>query len=427
MDPESPEDTASTTPHTEIKPHTNLKHSQTYESELDLVLEELSETCTIHSDTESILSLQCANNNGRASRYEPRASVQHTVLQPGKVRQYEPRAKVQQQSNKSHSSTSSLEENTEKCGTSTVQKGKQPDNKVVSRTCQSLPRNIKNVISNGCAVDNNMGSWPRKLSRNSTVSTDQKTANTSNHRRRSLSPGKMKSTTNTTTVADSDERIHSLIEEARRMSSINMATTTRPLSQPLLETNTIYTKSPTYVDSSVTFHSVSPYATANIIDCKSTEKFKRKPSYRIACSNNVSLKRVIPRSQSEGNSIMSRSYSNYPSSTRLEHQISDSILEDQGQNSEGYNCVVPLARAPSYRFAQSQSFDRSTRAPSYRKAMDTIPCERDSGLGSYGMTSSSDSSCSDVRMSSYRLATESTNAGSFPFFVAYACIVYDAS
>ena len=454
----------------------NLRQSKTYESELDLVLEDLSEaeTGTVCSDSESVVSFRMSRRD-----HKPRSSPRRQLGNASKVseviggagqdtyvaadgkpvpaaRQLTPaenttsqslsqseRAKSKSLESLNQAESPSHEEkllryrllngcvNYQKLPQSNYDNNESVDQ---MRTCKSLPRNMKNVVGRGginslISTLDNMGSWPRKFNGinsltksetskethilNTSTLTDTIASQQPNYlKRRSLSPGKLKN--NLSLVKD--EKIHNLIEEARRMSSKGVepehkTPTRRPLSQPEIVLTRVDADSPKSVISPV-----SPYATC-IID--PPEQFIRQPSYRIACSNDVKPVKVLPRSNSEdaGGFSSRYNYSYRQAQKILRHQQSDSILENQVMDSPSQTTPTSqlnrnsLVRAPSYRIAQSQSFDRSNRAPSYRKALESIPHERDSGLGSGEMTSSSDSnhSLEQGRMSSYRAATENSN------------------
>lgn len=437
----------------------NLKHSKTYESELDLVLEDLSEaeTATVCSDSESVVSFRMSRRDTKPKaiprhidapkRHLVRSNTTPSDSQSAEATETQKKVVSVTETANSHTQDENLLRYRLLNGCMNYHKLPQPDGVSPthissmgdhSRSCKSLPRNMKHTVGNDSlkgliSTLDNMGSWPRKLPRANTLTPSGKmmnmgllssvkisaTDNGNNSqsqpnylKRRSLSPGKLKQ--NLSLVKD--EKIHSLIEEARRMSTIGVekqqehVTPPRPLSQPEPVLHRLETDSPR---SNVEL--VSPYATCII---EPPEQFIRQPSYRIACSDEVKPMKVIPRSQSDdGGGFTRRNYSYRQANKLLRHQHRDSILEHQVMDSpttptdSSESVRTSLTRAPSYRIAQSQSFDRSNRAPSYRKALETIPHERDSGLGSGDMTSSSDSnhSIDQQRLSSYRIATESSN------------------
>jgi len=321
--------------------------SKTYESQLDLVLEDLSdsETTTVASDSESVISV-------RTSR--------HTVTK-------EP---------SSGKDTLAVKlENYQRVNGSTNYTGPTPSkNKHKegnTRSYHSLPRNMKHLVNDPkmeqvMKILGNTGSWPRKLSRNDLKTEQDPTKNHTNHKRRSLSPGSHKLTQNA--------KIHHLIEEARRMSSLGDDSSRRM-------------SVPDSVVFNATTPQISPYASSPV-----GEPFRRQPSYRIACGDRVTPRKVLQRSQSE-------------EVTEPCHQ----------ENSPSDLPPSRFVRAPSYKMAQSKSFDRGLRAPSYRKAnLTSIPDTVDSHLtdvtsGGSSMTSSYDSGVHEPlpsRLSSYRLATD---------------------
>lgn len=424
----------------------NLRQSQTYESELDLVLEDLSETATLNSDSESVSNLRISqrtktktsrNSSGdigaKPAVSNATGSVPDTVPRPLSVHDEQMlRYKLLNGCTKyqklPHDSIDNI----------THSRFADEDN---SRTCKSLPRNMKNVVSNGSmnglfTTLDSMGSWPRKFSRiNSELSkeTSQQSGKPSldkssssqqsvHSKRRSLSPGKLKCLP---AGNEKTEKIHSLIEEARRMSSTSadvqararVATKRppRPMTLPTSKhtTATVNGKADTSVEL------VSPYASSNVVDTSTSsfDNFIRQPSYKLACSNIVTPRKVLPRSNSEDSQAMKRNYSYRLANKSMRTRQSESILEHKLLESSESVEKNGLVRAPSYRLAQSMSIDRNCRAPSYRKALETIPHETDSGLGSGDltssgstMTSSSESNQSNHdsgRMSSYRAATES--------------------
>lgn len=450
----------------------NLKQSKTYESELDLVLEDLSEaeTATVCSDSESVVSFRMSrrdtkprasprrlsnssiqngvktkdssttNGNSVAHRPVPAARQSLSTEPSCQTLTKSERAKSKSLESLDQTDSPSHEDKLTKYrllnGCLNYQKLPQSDpgdhSVDHSRTCKSLPRNMRNMVGKGGMTSllstlDNMGSWPRKFSgigsltksesskephslTTSTV-TDSIASQQPNYlKRRSLSPGKMKN--NLSLVKD--EKIHNLIEEARRMSYKGVEpghkTPPRPLSQPEIMLSRVNSDSPKSVISPV-----SPYATCIIAP---PEQFIRQPSYRIACTSDVKPVKVLPRSNSDDVSAFTRrNYSYRQAQKILRQQHSESIIENQVMDSplstsaSSQSINNNLVRAPSYRIAQSQSFDRSNRAPSYRKALEFIPHERDSGLGSGEMTSSSDSnhSLEQGKLSSYRIATENSN------------------
>ncbi|XP_067946017.1 serine-rich adhesin for platelets-like [Watersipora subatra] len=408
---------------TTLRGHTNLKQSKTYESELDLVLEDLSEsdTVTVHSDSESVCSLTVAqtddqsDSRGKKTHESVLSEEQHIESPPvsNNLLRYKLLNGCTNYQKLTHSVSGTPLATHSKSGTSLVEQND-------IRSCKSLPRNLKNGVSgtylNGLvtALDN-MGSWPRKFSRVQSEikpetlqkSDDAQSTQPSHSKRRSLSPGKLKSSQST----EKTEKIHSLIEEARRMSSIS------DKGQSLTPPKVIV---PSTYDSQLSqdIELVSPYASSDVAMSPpndSSDYFRRQRSYKIACSNQVTPRKILPRANSEDPTAMRRNYSYRQANKVLRAQNSESIIEHQILDTSGVAEDPSLARVPSYKLAQQTSFfERSSRAPSYRKAVELN--ETDSGLGSGDLTSSSstmtsssesnNSDSSNGRQSSYRTATE---------------------
>lgn len=396
----------------------NLKQSKTYESELDLVLEDLSEceTATIQSDTESVRSLRLSRRDGKFSpSHTSQALPTNSTSSAGETKS-KPKEDDQLLKYKLLNGCTKYQ----RLPCTAVDITPQQDH---TRGFKSLPRNLKNGVTNGqlnglISTLDNMGSWPRKLSRTSLDAGKESQLesrvksvadNSAYHsKRRSLSPGKLKGIP---TPNEKTEKIHQLIEEARRMSSLSDSVQSSPISRP-----TSTSRPNSDIDM------VSPYASSNVLMTppadNSEGSFIRQPSYKIACSNTVTPRKVLPRSCSEDTQVMKRNYSYRQANKLSRAHTSDSIMENQvldtptptGSTSNS------LKRAPSYRIAQTSSFERTSRAPSYRRALEMVPHETDSGLGSgdltssgSAMTSSSESNQSEEnngRQSSYRAATE---------------------
>lgn len=359
--------------HTNSRSHdvsSSLTKSQTYESELDLVLEELSEVETIaHSDSESIISFRQSPDN-------------HLPAQGGN--------RVDDACKKKNNNTSppsSLKLEVRSSVTSST------------KSYGSLPRSVKSRISEkdiSPAIDS-MGSWPRKASKLKLESSDVsktepeplKTHSQPNYKRRSLSPGKTK-------TSETNEKVRSLIEEARRMSSVadhDAKSALTPLAESISQ------------PCSSTSELVSPYACSNV----TTHSFNRKPSYRMACTDTVTTADCLNSSLPDTGKT--RRHHSHPKVYGISDSNSFNKAATSSNNSQkdiDTVAMTSLTRAPSYRMAQSQSFNRELRAPSYRRALSSLPHERDSGLGSQEMTSSSDSNGSErnSRLSSYRRSTE---------------------
>ena len=446
----------------------NLKHSKTYESELDLVLEDLSEsdTATIQSDTESVHSLRLAKRDDCSNdrtEIRTRSLTSTTSSLTSTTRSLTSTTRSLTSTNSSINCNNEAGRSTPPPtdqmlryrllnGCSKYQKLPQSTDSLTnsasleedhSRGCKSLPRNLKHCVStshfNGLiSTLDKMGSLPRKLTylntelkkdsnsrspvRSATDDSISRTAQQSvqHSKRRSLSPGKFKSAPATNEKA---EKIHKLIEEARRMSSIaDSPVTSAPSESPPIKQAFVAsasTCSPIKPPGS-DIDLVSPYASSDVINSPplDADYFRRKPSYKIACSSQVTPRKVTPRPHSEdAQQMMKRNYSYRQANRVLRTHNTDSIIENKVLDTSlaPASEATGFKRAPSYKIAQTSSFDRTSRAPSYRKALDLYN-ETDSGLGSGDltssgsvMTSSSESNQSDAssgRQSSYRAATE---------------------
>lgn len=361
----------------------NMTKSLTYESELDLVLEELSETetATVHSDAESLVNFH--QNIDQSPKGVTRSNIKREDNSLTKVT-----------NNKiSHQPSNVRVETSAAAG---------------SMSYSSLPRSVKSCVFDASAslTADNMGSWPRKASKLKLGPADAsntelpKEQSQSSYKRRSLSPGKLK-------TSETNVKVRSLIEEARKMSSVNehdlrAAHTSQTLTDSLSKSLPI-----NQLEQSSTSDLISPYACSNI----TRHNFSRKPSYRLACSEMTSS----CSSSSLPNTKQTNHSTDYKTVRGISHthnnETENQSYTDKKDSVSGGKPL--LARAPSYRMAQSQSFSRELRAPSYRKALNPFPRDRDSGLGSQEMTSSSDSNGSECnsRIPSYRRATEPSISG----------------
>jgi len=400
----------------------HLTRSQTYESELDLVLEDLSdaETGTIHSDVESIVSVklpatapvtstpvESAGAESDSSKHDLTVKSPSVMTSGDQVAPHDQllRYKLLNGCTKYQKITPTSAAVQSAASQSTVGQSIQTEGEE-SRSYKSLPRNIKHHVTSGGHLNgllstlDNMGSWPRKLSKiNAGLSKEsqpkdselskpvaQTSTVSSQSKRRSISPGKLK--LNTSSTNQKTEKIHSLIEEARRMSSTDI-TVKRPLSRPLSQPESTFNSITSTPGTHPQADTVSPYASCSVLTTppkSQVENFIRQPSYKLACSHQETPRGYLPRSFSEEPKSMRRNFSYRLANSSVTSSTNDTVPEDKVLDT--YTEGPGFVRAPSYKMAQTTSFDRKLRAPSYRRAVETLHSEFDSGLGSGDMTSS---------------------------------------